>query len=268
MTVHYLHEELRTSQPSGADGSDASAAEDGDTSSWPRFGAQAPGTGRETAEAFVRRMYQEHASFLQSFTLRLTGGDRYWAEDVTQETLVRAWRLADRLQESGPRHMLPWLITVARRIVLNDLRARRSRPQEVLGTRLEAVPMPDEMEQALYRKLIVDALAKIAVAHRKVVVAIYLRGQSTEEVAQMLGVPLGTVKSRCYYGLRALRRVLHQQGVISKDDAAGGKSGGVMEQRGPTRSHDDPPPNEHFRVEAAVDHRYSVTTGTLRASGA
>jgi RNA polymerase sigma-70 factor (ECF subfamily) len=169
-------------------------------------------------------MYHDHASFLQSFTLRLTGGDRHWAEDVTQETLVRAWRLADRLQENGPSHILPWLITVARRIVLNDLRARRCRPQEVLGTRLDASSTLDEMERALHRRLIIDALAKIGEAHRTVLVAIYLRGQSTEEVARLLGVPLGTVKSRCYYGLRALREVLRQQGVSPNDYTVAGRA--------------------------------------------
>jgi RNA polymerase sigma-70 factor (ECF subfamily) len=167
----------------------------------------------ETPEVFVQRMYRQHAACLQAFVLRLTGGDRHWAEDVTQETLMRAWRLADRLQEGGQRQMLPWLITVARRIVMNERRSRRARPQEVFGSAFEPTPVTDEMERAIQRKILVDALAKLGEAHRRVVVAIYLMGQSTEEVAQSLGIPRGTVKSRSYYGLRALREALQQQGV-------------------------------------------------------
>jgi RNA polymerase sigma-70 factor (ECF subfamily) len=167
----------------------------------------------ETAEAFIQRMYKQHAAFLQAFVLSLTGGDRHWAEDVAQETLVRAWRLADRLQENGQRGMLPWLITVARRIVMNDRRSRRARPQEVFGALFEPTPTADELEQALQRKILLDALAKIGEAHRRVIVAIYLLGKSTEEVAQLLSIPCGTVKSRSYYGLRAMREILHQQGV-------------------------------------------------------
>ena len=179
----------------------------------PRFAATAQTARVGTAESFVQRMYAEHGSFLRAFVLRLTAGDRFLAEDVVQETMVRAWRHADRLLAGGPRCMLPWLTTVARRIVINERRARNCRPTEVSDVLLDVVPVQDETDRALQRRIILDALGKLSMAHRTVIVEIYLRGRTVEDLARILGVPPGTVKSRTYYAMRALRGALLRQGV-------------------------------------------------------
>jgi RNA polymerase sigma-70 factor (ECF subfamily) len=173
-----------------------------------------PGEGDGSqADYFVQRLYAEHADFLMAFVLRLTGGDRHWAEDVVQETMVRAWRHAGQLLDGVHRSLLPWLTTVARRIVSNDRRSRRARPQEVDDTMLEVAMVHDDTERALQRILIVDALRRIGPAHRQVVIELYLRGLSVEQVATVLRIPPGTVKSRSYYAMRALRAALNERGV-------------------------------------------------------
>ena len=68
----------------------------------------------------MRALYAEHAGPLFAFALRLTAGDRQRAEDVVQETLLRAWRNAHKLDEQGSRSLRPWLMTVARRIVIDS----------------------------------------------------------------------------------------------------------------------------------------------------
>ena len=84
-------------------------------------------TGGE--DAIITALYQAYRGPLMSFVLRLTGGDRQHAEDIVQETMVRAWREAGRLDLSGP-SLMPWLSAVARRIVIDEHRRRRSRPAE------------------------------------------------------------------------------------------------------------------------------------------
>src|SRR5579862_4186181 len=80
-------------------------------------------------DAVITALYQVYRAPLMSFVLRLTGGDRQHAEDIVQETMVRAWREASRLDLSGP-SLMPWLSAVARRIVIDDHRRKRSRPTE------------------------------------------------------------------------------------------------------------------------------------------
>jgi RNA polymerase sigma-70 factor (ECF subfamily) len=172
-----------------------------------------PRSDETGGELFVRALYAEHADFLLSFVLRLTGGDRHWAEDVLQETMLRAWRHADQLLEGVHRSLLPWLTTVARRIVSNDRRSRRARPQEVDDTMLEVAMVQDETERALQRLVIIKALRGIGLTHREVVVELYLRGRTVEQVAAILNIPPGTVKSRAYYAVRALRAALLDDGV-------------------------------------------------------
>jgi|SRR5205814_1440341 len=172
--------------------------------SWPADG---------DSESFVRSLYTDYGRVLLTNVSRLTGGDRYWAQDVVQETLLRAWRHADRLSpDRGSGSLMPWLSTVARHIVCNDRRSRGARPKEVNSASLAAVTTPDETETVLRRVVIDEALAALTPPQRTVVVELYLHGRTAQEVADLVGVPTGTVKSRAHYAIQAMQRVLKRRG--------------------------------------------------------
>jgi RNA polymerase sigma-70 factor, ECF subfamily len=165
-------------------------------------------------DSALRALYEQHAAPLLAYAARLTGGDRGRAEDIVQETLLRAWRHPQALDpERGP--VRSWLFTVARNVAVDAHRARRARPAEVGDSALVVVPAVDEIEQALDRWLIGDALATLSPDHRAVIVETYYRGRSVAEAAATLGVPPGTIKSRTFYALRALRLALEERGVTT-----------------------------------------------------
>ena len=162
----------------------------------------------------IRLLYEQHAAPLLAYALRLTAGDRGRAEDIVQETLLRAWRHPQALDpERGP--VRSWLFTVARNVAVDAHRARRARPNEVGDAALAVVPAVDEIEQALDSWLLSDALATLSPDHRMVLLETYYRGRSVAEAAAVLGVPAGTVKSRTFYALRALRLALQERGVTA-----------------------------------------------------
>lgn len=148
-----------------------------------------------------------------AFVMRLTDGDRQRAEDIVQETLLRAWRNAHKLGAGGDRSLRPWLVTVARRIAIDDYRSESVRPPETYDRELDTIAEADETDQVLQMVVMNDALAALSPAHREVLVETYFRGRTVAEAAESLGLPLGTAKSRLYYGLHALRAALEQRGV-------------------------------------------------------
>lgn len=101
-----------------------------------------------------------------------------------------------------------WLYTVARRIVIDGRRSLSARPREVDVAPLALVPVPDRSEQALSAMVVADALRGLRAEHREALEETYLRDRTVNEAANVLGVPPGTVKSRVFYALRALRRAL------------------------------------------------------------
>src|ERR1700730_5600245 len=87
----------------------------------------APRSGRGADEAFVRALYAEHGGALLRYALHLTGGDRQRAEDLVQETIVRAWRHPEALADRPAR---AWLFAGARHLAGHSHRARQARPPE------------------------------------------------------------------------------------------------------------------------------------------
>lgn len=171
--------------------------------------------GSEDGEERLRRIHSEHGSVLLAFATRLCGGDRQRAEDVVQEVLVRAWRHPE-VSDGGNDGERAWLMTVTRNVAIDQFRALRSRPSEVGGDALDWVPQQptsDDIERAVEAWTVAAALDDLPEHHRSVLIETFFRGRSVAEAAQALGIPAGTVKSRSYHALRALRRSLIEGGA-------------------------------------------------------
>ena len=164
-------------------------------------------------DASVRTLYDEHAAALWRYAMRLTG-DQARAEDVVQETLLRAWQHPE-VTEDSERSARAWLFTVARNMIIDERRSSRFR-NEVSSLDGSAAPeraSPDEVNSALDRLLIGDALAQLSPDHRAVVRRSYHLGWTTTQIADDLDIAEGTVKSRLHYAVRAMRLTLQEMGV-------------------------------------------------------
>jgi RNA polymerase sigma-70 factor, ECF subfamily len=163
-------------------------------------------------DANITALYQAYRAPLMSFVLRLTGGDRQHAEDIVQETMLRAWREAGRLDLSGP-SLMPWLSAVARRIVIDEHRRRRARPAESGEDAAPDLPVSDGTADTELRVAVADAMRQLTSSHRQVINETILRDQTATQAAVALGIPVGTVKSRVHYALRVLEVVLAERGL-------------------------------------------------------
>jgi RNA polymerase sigma-70 factor (ECF subfamily) len=162
-------------------------------------------------EALIRALFEEHGRALLAYASRLTG-DRAAAEDVVQETLLRAWRHPESLL-NGKGSVRGWLLTVARNIVTDRARARAARPTEVAESPYSQPVERDHADAVVDSMVVLAAMDRLSEDHREVLVEIYFHGRSVSEAAQALGIPPGTVKSRSYYALRALRETFGSRGL-------------------------------------------------------
>jgi RNA polymerase sigma-70 factor (ECF subfamily) len=169
----------------------------------------------EVDESGIRAAYSAHAGEMFGFAVRSLN-DRGLAEEAVQEAFVRAWRFGERFDpELGT--VRTWLFAILRHVVI-DIARRRTIwplpvPDEAIQRAVDGVAsQEDQLEQALLAWQIEEALRRIGEDHRTAVLETYFRGRPYAEVAAELGIPEGTVKSRVYYALRALRLALEEMG--------------------------------------------------------
>ena len=167
--------------------------------------------GADDAE-LLGAMFAEHGDALYAHALRLASGDRQRAEDLVQETLLRAWRHPEALNPDRG-SVRAWLFTTARNLAIDSWRRRSVRVGEVITDALPEALTDDETDRTVEAWLIAEALGRLSPVHREVLVECFYRGRSVAEASARLGVPPGTVKSRTHYALRSLRLVLEEMGV-------------------------------------------------------
>jgi RNA polymerase sigma-70 factor (ECF subfamily) len=171
----------------------------------------AGGSGAGGAEERMRVLCQVHSESLVRTFLYWTYGDRQVAEDLMQETMLRAWRNLDKL-DRDPVSLRPWLMTVARRIAIDMIRARSSRPVQVADNWSEwVVEAPESFGRVHDRSVVRQLLRELSEEQRTVLVHIHIYDRTVPQVARELGIPEGTVKSRLHYALRALRTSLEAE---------------------------------------------------------
>jgi RNA polymerase sigma-70 factor (ECF subfamily) len=162
--------------------------------------------------ALMQQLHDQHATALWHHCLRLTGYDRARAEDLVQETLLRAWRHRSIL-DSPPSAVSAWLMTVSRNLLIDEWRTRRSRSEVTVAEVPERGEPVDTTDRLLQSWVVAEAVTKLSPDHRAVLRECYYGGRPVAEAAQRLGIPEGTVKSRTHYALRALRLALEEMGV-------------------------------------------------------
>ena len=158
------------------------------------------------ADATVRQLYSLHAQALHCYVVRFCP-DPASADDIVQETFIRAWRHLPQLT-ADDRPVRPWLFRVARNLLIDADRAAQSRPVTVPEQLAEDGRPDTSLTQVLDRELVSGALQHLSPAHRAVLVETFYFGRTLTTVARRLGIPPGTARSRLHYALQALRQQL------------------------------------------------------------
>jgi RNA polymerase sigma-70 factor (ECF subfamily) len=158
-------------------------------------------------------LYDLHARSVYSLALRILG-DPSDAEDIVQEVFTQAWRQAARY-DAGRATVVGWLLMIARSRSLDRLRSRQARPDRTIATALPdlASAAPGQEADALSAEDVArlrDALGRLGDAARTPIELAYYEGLSQSAIAERLGQPLGTVKTRMRTALAQLREFLRQ----------------------------------------------------------
>ncbi len=174
--------------------------------------------GREDEWLVVRCQLGERAAFdeltarwhapLWSFLRRLSGEDDA-ADDLAQDVWLRVLRGIGRLRDGS--RLRPWLFGIARRAAMDRLRAQYAVPASDVDVAALPAAEPSLLEDDV--AVMREELARLPLVEREALTLFYLQELSLTEVAEVLEVPLGTVKSRLFRARQLLRRELEAKGM-------------------------------------------------------
>jgi len=166
---------------------------------------------REAAEADLRREFEERLAECGPLAYRVARGvlrNTADAEDVAQEALLRAFRRFERLRDRT--RFRAWLVRIAFRLAIDRTRSSRRREvRETLWSQPSPRPSTEDLAAASeFQAHLESAMDELPDKHRLVLLLAAMQGHSLEEVAEMLGLPVGTVKSRLFFARKQLAEKL------------------------------------------------------------
>jgi RNA polymerase sigma-70 factor (ECF subfamily) len=184
-------------------------------------------------------LYGRHHVRVYRFALRVTG-DATLAEDIVSDVFLEVWRHADRFKSKA--QVSTWLLAIARNKSITAVRRHCDEHLEVNALEIED---PADDPEALIsksdpRRAIQRALLQLSAAQREVIDLVYYHEKSVGEVATIIGVPAGTVKSRMFYARRRMKAVIETAERNGFFGAVGPRKNGKNNSRqaGPGRSAD------------------------------
>ena len=181
------------------------------------FGGSTPSAPESTApdplvadEPGLNHAFVAYRTELNGLARRALGSPQL-AEEAVQETYARAWRSRDRFDPSHG-SLRTWLFSIERNLLIDMARTRRR--VEVRDATLErtAEPTVDDVESAMVSWQVEKAMGLLTPDHRAVIIGLYFHGATSREMAERTGVPEGTIRSRLFYALKALRLTLQEMG--------------------------------------------------------
>jgi RNA polymerase sigma-70 factor (ECF subfamily) len=169
---------------------------------------------RQAAETDVRREFELRLVECGPLAFRIAHGvlrNAADAEDIAQEALLRAYRKFDRLRD--PRRFRAWLVRITFRLALDRWRSAKRREQrEAAWSISELRPTPATAEEMAvsneFQERLARAMEQLPGKFRLVLLLSAMEGYTTEEVSGMLGIPVGTVKSRLFFARKQLAEKL------------------------------------------------------------
>lgn len=160
-------------------------------------------------------LYERYSRAVYSFSLRIVG-DAQVAEEILQEVFVRAWQQGGSFQ-SARGTLITWLLSITHNLSIDEVRRRNRRPQKAESAEPETIlaTLPDEgldVEEEVWlsslRVSIQVALQQLPASQREAIELAYFQGLTQREIADTLGEPLGTIKTRMRLGMLKLREQL------------------------------------------------------------
>jgi RNA polymerase sigma-70 factor (ECF subfamily) len=158
-------------------------------------------------------LFARHHARVYRFILRLVRNDAL-AEDLTSEVFLSVWRQAQRFEARSA--VTTWLLAIARYKALAELRRRpEASADEESAETSDPADDPEVAFQAKHRgEILRQCLTQLSREHREIIDLVYYHEKSVQEVAEIIGIPANTVKTRMFYARRKLSELLEAQGIV------------------------------------------------------
>ena len=163
----------------------------------------------------MHTLYARHNVRVYRFVLRMLR-DTASAEDLVSQVFLDVWRTASQFE--GRSQVSTWLLSIARFKALTALRQRKHEDidqDDVMQIADQADTPEASLDRSRTSAILRACVAKLSPAHREIVSLVYYHEKSVEEVAQLIGIPASTVKTRMFYARKQLAELLKSAGIDS-----------------------------------------------------